>query len=148
MTYWITFTKKQSSTKRMLINVYKLARVRLWCQADHFSLLRSNLYIHTLAWDVGILVSSRNWNIPRITWSIIPIVCRSPGARKNIFWTNPKKKKKGEIRWLVLSSPSFPSVRLKTQKFRFHSPVSLPWKDSQGGIVNDVTTTLFCCISH
>lgn len=50
--------------------------------------------IHTLAWEVGILVSSRNWNIPRITWSIIPIVQESKGHAKNIFWANPKQNRK------------------------------------------------------
>lgn len=155
LTYWITSTKN----KRIQNNVnYRepLEAVnnphRLMCGGrltalDHFSPLRSNLYIHTLAWVVGILVSSRNWNIPRITWSIIPIVQESKGHAKNIFWTNPKKKN-GKRRWLVLPSPSFASVRLKMQKSRFHSPVSLPWKGSQGGIVSVVTITLVCCISH
>ena len=57
-------------------------------------------YIHTLAWDAGILVSSRNWNIPRITWSIIPIVQESKGHAKNIFGATPppKKKKSGKER--------------------------------------------------
>lgn len=134
------FHKKQRSTKRMLINVnqYKLARVRFWWQADHFSLLRSNLYIHTLAWDVGILVSSRNWNIPRITWSIIPIVCRSPGGTQKYFLDQSKNKNKKKKKLDGLSCRLLPSspVRLKTQKSRFHSPVSLPWKDSKGGIVS------------
>lgn len=47
----------------------------------------------TFAWDVGILVRSRNWNIPRITWSIIPIVQKSRGTQKVLFFFLDQSKK-------------------------------------------------------
>lgn len=50
--------------------------------------------VRTLAWDVGILVSSRNCNIPKITWSIIPIAKESKGHAKKKFWANPEEEKK------------------------------------------------------
>lgn len=80
--------------------------------------------VHTLAWDVGILVSSRNWNIPRITWSIIPIVQESKGHAKKYYLGQSKTGKK---RWPLRPCRLLPCrsvVRWKKQKHGFHSPVS------------------------
>lgn len=35
-------------------------------------------------------------------------------------------------------------VRLKEPQRRFHSPLSLPWKDTQGAILSVDIITLFC----
>lgn len=87
--------------------------------------LRSNgLYVHTLAWDVGILVSSRNWNIPRITWSIIPIVQESKGHAKNIFF-GPIQKQKRKDGGLSGCLPPSPQCTVKDAEMPLSFP-SLP----------------------
>lgn len=94
--------------------------------------------IHTFAWDVGILVSRRNWNIPRITWSIIPIVQEFQGGhattkkKKDIL--GPIQSRGGKKRW-----PLWPiadqSSEKQRQKRGCHSPVSPPRHDPHGGIL-------------
>lgn len=56
----------------------------------------------SLAWDVGILVSSRNWNIPRITWTINPIVQESKGSAK--MFLDQKQKDEGGLSSCLLPS--------------------------------------------
>lgn len=96
--------------------------------------------IHTFAWDVGILVSRRNWNIPRITWSIIPIVQEFQGGhattkKRKIFWGQSKAEEEKAVASLAdrrsvvreaeaetrLSLSSLPS---STRPPRWHPPVS------------------------
>lgn len=60
----------------------------------------------SLAWDVGILVSSRNWNIPRITWSIIPIVQESKGHAKIFLDQSKKTLKKTRVAFLSRLCPT------------------------------------------
>lgn len=102
--------------------------------------------IHTFAWDVGILVSRRNWNIPRITWSIIPIVQEFQGGhattkKEKYFRANPKQRRKK--RW-----PLWPiadqSSEKQRQKCGCHSPVSPPRHDPHGGILRIPIATLPC----
>lgn len=88
----------------------------------------------SFAWDVGILVSSRNWNIPRITWSIIPIVQQSKGHAK-IFLGQSK-----------IPAQENGGLSVASEISCFHSPVSLPGNDTQGGIFSFRRITLSCCI--
>lgn len=83
--------------------------------------------IHTFAWDVGILVSRRNWNIPRITWSIIPIVQEFQGGhaitkkKNNIL--GPIQSRGGKSGGLSGRSPiSLPRIRGRNAVVTLRSP--------------------------